>query len=113
MNSILGNLNYVKVYLDDILIHFETEKDHLIHIETVLKILKSNGLSINTNKSKFFKKSVKYLGSIVSAERIKPDTQKMEETIFQEPKTLKHLQRILGFLNYFRPFIPNFSKKTL
>ncbi|KAG0437254.1 Retrovirus-related Pol polyprotein from transposon 17.6 [Dictyocoela muelleri] len=31
----------------------------------------------------------------------------------RKPKTKKHVQKLLGFLNYFKAFIPNFSNKTL
>ncbi|KAG0440785.1 Retrovirus-related Pol polyprotein from transposon [Dictyocoela muelleri] len=55
MNELLNHLPYVKVYIDDILIHSEDEEKHCDHINEVLKLLHENGLSINFDKCKFFR----------------------------------------------------------
>ena len=40
MQSVLGDLNFVKVYLDDIVVHSKTVDDHFSHLEIVLNRLK-------------------------------------------------------------------------
>jgi hypothetical protein len=54
-------------YLDDILIHSKTFKEHLIHIEIVLKSLIIENIKLKLSKWSFSKKSVKYFGHIISA----------------------------------------------
>jgi len=40
MNRLLGDMPYVKVYLDDIIIHSRTVKEHAAHVRAVLSRLR-------------------------------------------------------------------------
>ena len=53
MDAILGDLDYVFVYLDDILIASSTFQEHCDHLRNVLELLRQNGLSVNASKSVF------------------------------------------------------------
>ena len=56
MIDLLGNLDYVLVYIDDILLlqrPGKTEEDHLKKIEEVLKQLEEIGFRANLRKSFF------------------------------------------------------------
>ena len=48
MDGILANIDYVFVYLDDILIASESEEEHADHLRTVLGLLHGNGITVNT-----------------------------------------------------------------
>lgn len=111
MNKIFEDLNFVKIFLDDILIYSNSIEEHSLHLETILNRCKLNDISINFEKSNFLKKEVNYLGNIVSSEGIKPDTSNLKEIHLEVPKTLKQLQRIIGIINWFRPYIKNLSEK--
>eukprot|EP00961_Rhodomonas_salina_P258920 3498757-Rhodomonas_salina.1 len=50
VSLILGNLDFVKVFIDDILIHSVDHHSHLEHIETVLQILQNNNLTAKLTK---------------------------------------------------------------
>ncbi|KAG0436062.1 Transposon Tf2-9 polyprotein [Dictyocoela muelleri] len=113
MEKIFGTLSYVKVYLDDILIHSETLNDHYQHLKSVFKMLHENSLSINFDKSEFFRNEVKFLGHIVSENGIKPCIDRIEPLKKITPKNKRHIQRILGIINWYRNFIKDASKKTL
>ena len=59
------DLDYVLVYLDDILIiqkKGETEDDNLQKVEEVLKRLEDKGFRANLRKSFFMQQDVEYLG---------------------------------------------------
>ena len=113
LNTILADLPFVKIYLDDILIHSETLREHVKHLETVFKRFKHYNVSINWNKSKFNIPKVKYLGCVIDENGIHPSTEIINRFKFKVPTTKKELQRILGFINYFRPFIQNISLKLV
>jgi putative transposase len=66
MQNIFREVEYVKVFLDDIFIHSPNEEQHSIHVQNVLKILNNQNASINFEKSSFCQKSVKYLGSVIN-----------------------------------------------
>ncbi|KAG0419613.1 Retrovirus-related Pol polyprotein from transposon, partial [Dictyocoela roeselum] len=99
-------------YLDDIIIFSKTQEEHVIHLEHVIKILKDNNIKINKDKCEFFKGKIEFLGHYVSSEGVMPVSEHLSKKIQLNPGTRK-LQRVLGLLNYYRDFIPNFSSKTL
>ncbi|MGL5707932.1 MAG: reverse transcriptase domain-containing protein [Aeromonas sp.] len=110
MHKLLGHLIFLRIFLDDVLIFSDSFEEHEKHVNQVLDILNKNNISIGFEKSNFCCQSVKYLGLILSHEGFKPDISRVQE--FKQlppPKTMRQLQKILGFLNWFRPFIPNLS----
>ena len=67
MMDLLGDLDYVLVYIDDILIIQrvgKSEADHLAKIKIVLTCLQTKGLKANLRKSFFMQKEVGYLGFV-------------------------------------------------
>ena len=112
ISNIFKFFDFVKVYLDDILVHSTSVDEHYLHLRQVLKVLKNNGLSINFTKSNFLKAEVKYLGSLISERGIKPDVQRVARIESFQPKSKKDASRILGLINWFRPHINKCSMKT-
>ena len=53
MMDILGDLEYVKVYLDDVLIYSDTHENHILHIQEVLKRFKTTKLE-SILKNRYF-----------------------------------------------------------
>jgi len=54
MMAILGDLDFVAVYVDDIVIYSKTAEEHQIHVQEVLKRLTQNNLIVNAEKCHFF-----------------------------------------------------------
>lgn len=115
MEQIIGDLRWkgVLVYLDDILIHGETEFEVLNNLEVVFQRLKDVGMTINLKKCNFMCKSVKYLGHIVGEGVLMPDPQKIEVlSRISTPKRLKDVRSIHGYFSWYRSYIPTFSEKA-
>ncbi|ORD97962.1 YG31B [Hepatospora eriocheir] len=111
MQQILNVLDFVKVYLDDILIHSENIHDHIQHCKIILELLKNHNVKINFDKSKFIQYEVKYIGFIISNQGIKADMDKIDNIRnLHESQNVKQLQKFLGFVNWFRDFLPDLSK---
>ena len=106
MNELLGDLPYVLVYLDDILIlnnKDETADDHLAKIEEVLSRLENVGFAVNLRKSFFMQKELDYLGYTLTPDGIRPQTKKVEAiSRLLPPTTKRQLRRFLGMVNYYR-----------
>jgi hypothetical protein len=61
-------------------------------------------------KSFFHVREVEFLGYIINSNGIGMSTRKVEAVrSWEMPKNLKDMQRYLGFANFYRRFIKNFS----
>ena len=103
--------NFLTVYLDDILIYSEDVLEHETHVRKVLQRLKEHGLQANLKKCEFGVTKTKYLGFIVSTEGIEVDPDKIAVVCnWQSPTSVKGVQSFLGFANFYRRFIKNYSR---
>ena len=102
---------FVTIYIDDLLIYSATLEEHQIHVRKVLERLREIGIEADIKKCEFHQRSTKFLGFIVSDEGIKVDPEKIEAiTDWKEPTTVKGVQSFLGFCNFYRRFIKNYSR---
>jgi Reverse transcriptase (RNA-dependent DNA polymerase) len=63
MAKLTQDMEYVKAYLDDLLIITNKSfNDHQTKLEMVLARLSMDGMIINASKSKFFAEQIEYLG---------------------------------------------------
>ncbi|KAF8759758.1 hypothetical protein RHS01_02208 [Rhizoctonia solani] len=112
MNDLFRDLINVTVviYLDDILIFSENPEDHPTHVREVLSWLMKNQLFCKLSKCHFHVTTVDYLGIVISPDGFSMDKKKIKAvTSWPQPKMVKQVQAFLGFVNYLRRFIPNFS----
>ncbi|KAG0420639.1 Transposon Tf2-6 polyprotein [Dictyocoela roeselum] len=112
MKYILDGLEYVKIYMDDILIHSKDIEFHYEHLKSVLNKLLEAGASINFEKSVFNVSEVRFLGHLMSKDGIKADISNLKDFSVSRPTTKKKLQRMLGYLNWFRPFVKDYAILT-
>ncbi|KAG0420263.1 Transposon Tf2-9 polyprotein, partial [Dictyocoela roeselum] len=112
LGKILHDLPNTYSYIDDILIASDDIKTHISDLKRLFNILFKHNFGINFEKCEFAKSSVTFLGHIVSDKGIKPDISKIESFKYKKPRTRKQLERLLGFINWFRISIPNLSLKT-
>ncbi|KAI2655269.1 Transposon Tf2-6 polyprotein [Labeo rohita] len=101
---------YVIVYIDDILIFSNSLAEHVQHVRAVLQRLIQHQLYAKEEKCQFHQQSIAFLGYVISPEGVAMDDAKVKAVReWPRPKTLKELQRFLGFSNFYRCFIRNFS----
>jgi len=100
----------VVVYLDDILIYSDDITQYQSHVKEVLKQLRKAGLYAKAKKCEFHSDSIKYLGYVLSPSGLTVSNVKVK-TIQEwlEPKKVKEIQSFLGFANFYRCFIFNYS----
>lgn len=100
----------VWAYLDDIIISTSTFEEHLEVLRLVMAILKEANLSINVEKCKFARASLKFLGYIVDREGLRTDPEKVTAILnFPRPKSFTELKRFIGLASWYRRFVQNFA----
>ena len=112
MQKALGKLPFCKIYIDDILIHSPSEEIHYQHIISFLEVARQMQISINFEKSKFIQPQVNYLGSIISEKGIRPDTSRLVDFQTLIPNSKKQVRKVLGFIQWFRPWLRDLSSST-
>ena len=116
MNTIFADLiaeGKVAVYLDDILIWSSNLKEHRKVVHEVLHRLEEHDLYLRPEKCEFEKSEIEYLGLVVREGEVAMDPVKVEAvTSWPTPKNLKDVRGFIGFANFYRRFIKDFSKIT-
>jgi hypothetical protein len=104
MSTLFGDLEYVRTYIDDLLITTMSNwDDHLRHLEIVFHRLEKAGLKINAKKSFFGREKLEYLGYWITRNGIQPVSKKVEAIQnIAPPKTKRELRRFIGIVNYYR-----------
>ena len=113
MNNLLREHldDFCSVYLDDILIFSEDLETHRRHVRKILNILKENNVFCKPEKCKFEVEEVEYLGFVISPAGISMDKGKLTAVSdWPIPRKLRDVQSFLGFPNFYRRFIYEYSK---
>jgi hypothetical protein len=102
---------FCTAYLDDILIYSRTRSEHEEHLQLVLTALREAGLYAKLEKCEFFVEETTFLGLIVGAHGIRMDPKKVETIVsWKTPACLTDVQAFIGFGNFYRRFVRDFSK---
>jgi hypothetical protein len=101
MSKLTQDMEYVKTYLDDLLILSNNNfKDQLLKLEMVLARPSIAGMRVNASNSKFFV----YLGYCLTSQGIQPERNKVEAILnikVPTPKNKKELRQFIGIVNYY------------
>jgi hypothetical protein len=104
INELLGDLDFVQVYLDDILITTDGSfQDHLQKLQLVFKRLEQANFRANLHKCFFARDELDYLGYWLTRRGLQPQPKKVEAIMrLTPPKTKRQLRHFLGMVNFYR-----------
>jgi hypothetical protein len=101
---------FVVAYIDDILVYSRTQEEHDHHVWLVLAKLREEGLYAKLEKCAFDQPQVEFLGFIVSSSGISMDRKKIQTILdWEAPTSVRDIQCFLGFANFYRRFIKDYS----
>ena len=105
-----GMSAFSSAYIDDILVFSPTLEEHEKHLQDVFDRLREHRLKLKMKKCSFLQPETQYLGFIITKDGIKPDPEKVAAIKqMQSPRNLKESRSIIGFLSFYRRFLPNYS----
>jgi hypothetical protein len=92
--------------LDDLLIISESKEQHEKDVKDILEILRKANLKIKAEKCFWFRKSVKFLGLVVTTRGVHIDQQRIEKIVqSKRPKDQQGVRRFLGMVHFVDRFV--------
>ena len=112
MNHVLRAFigKFVVVYFDDILVYSKSLDEHIMHVRSVLSVLRAQNLYAKLAKCTFCVPKVVFLGYVVSEHGIKVDSEKVKAIkSWPTPKNVGDVRSFHGLASFYRRFIRDFS----
>ena len=100
-------------YVNDIGIAADNATDLTRNIRAVFKRIRQAGLKLTIEKRHFGVRQVEFLGRTISPDGISPQARKIQNFLDKHrfPKSKKALKWYLGFVNYYKNYIPRMAEK--
>ena len=112
IDHVTRGLDFVFVYLDDLLVTSPNHVTHREHLRVLFTRLAEYGIIIGPEKCLFGTTGLSFLGHNVCPEGISPLPKAVEAIVnFAKPEKQRALRRYLGMINYYHRFIPNCAEK--
>ena len=102
-------------YVDDIGIAANTTEQLMKNIRAVFKCIRKAGLKLTIEKCLFGVTQIEFLGRTITPDGVAPQDQKVKNFLAKVrfPKSKKQVQKYIGFVNYYRNYIPRLSEKLI
>ena len=101
---------WLVVYMDDLLILSPNQETDTQRTIRVLQRMKELDLHLKIKKCKFAVSQIDYLGMVLSPGEIRMDQMNLNGIKqWPTPKTVKDVRSFMGFTNFYRKFIGNYS----
>ncbi|CAH8556634.1 unnamed protein product [Dicrocoelium dendriticum] len=107
MDAMLTGITGAAAYLDDIIIMGTTQEELFQRLDDVMMRIKDYGFRLRAEKCKFFLRSVKFLGFVISERGRHPDPENIELIDrLPTPTDVTTLRSFLGMVSHYGQFLP-------
>ncbi|CAH8519923.1 unnamed protein product [Schistosoma margrebowiei] len=112
IDSIVRDLDFVHVYIDDLLIASSNVDEHYQHLTLLFQRFSDNGIVVKPDKCELGKREIIFLGHVINQKDILPCEDKVQAIKeYNVPSSLKELKAFLGLVNFYRRFIPHAAER--
>ncbi|XP_068243590.1 uncharacterized protein [Palaemon carinicauda] len=106
MNRVICGLEGTEIYIDDLVIHSNDWRTHLVRLKKVFEALRAAGLVVNLSKCEFGKTKVCFLGHEVGLGQVTPKQANLEALLnLQRPQNVREIRRILEIWTDHNPLV--------
>ena len=100
----------IVIYVDNILVASLEFEQHVREVKTVIRALMKAGLQLKPSKCKIGFSSIQFMGAVLDGSKrgIDPHKVKVFASMWRL-RTGKEVQKVLGYLNFLRDFIPLYA----
>jgi hypothetical protein len=113
MDQVFERVDFLKCYIDDILVHSKGLMQHLAHLEELFKRLHEVNMKIHPKKCEFAITSVVYLGHRILPNGIMAHWAKVVAILeMPNPTDVHTLISFIERCNYYRVYVQDFSTIT-
>ncbi|MCU1500217.1 MAG: uncharacterized protein JWM47_4170, partial [Acidimicrobiales bacterium] len=112
MHKLLKGLEeFCVVYLDDILIFSPSEETHLVHVNSVLEVLRKENLKLQPSKCFFERDGVEFCGFWVDKMGVHTEKGKVEAVReWPAPRSPREIKEFLGLTGFYRRFVHHYAE---
>ena len=101
MERVLGHLENLEMYIDNLAAFSDSWKAHLVLLEKVLTILQDKGFAVNPLKCKWGIQETDFLGHWLTPKGVKPWRKKIDTILrMRAPTNIKKFHSFLGMVTY-------------
>ena len=109
LNGLVGTS--CELYLDDVLVHAQTEDEFLTRLKSILERLERRGLVLSPSKCSFGMQEVEILGHTIDKDGCHFSRAKLDTVLeFKQPATGSQMQSFLGLCNYYRRHVKDIAR---
>jgi hypothetical protein len=110
MDQVLEGADFLKCYIDDVLVHSKGLLQHLVHLEELFKRLHEVNMKIHPKKCEFFITLVVYLGHKILPNGIMAHWAKVVSILeMPNPNDVHTLRSFIRLCNYYMIYVQDFN----
>ena len=102
-------------FMDDIGSAVHTFDELIPNLSKIFECIRKSGLKLSPSKCEIGTQKMKFLGNIVTPAGVSPEETKIQKFLrnIRMPQTAKQVKRLIGFVQFFRNYMPSLGDKLL
>ena len=107
-DAVIRGLPFVYAYIDDLLVASSSKEEHTRHLHQLFQRLTQYGVVVNHSKCEFGATSLSFFGHVIDKDGIRSLPEKVKFIMdYLAQMSLRKLREFLGFINFYRRFLPH------